>query len=67
MATMKSVIESDVSVDEIEWINVDECSVGEMILYYELLTSTAGALLEINTYDQPGVEIGKKILQEYFS
>jgi glucose-6-phosphate isomerase len=67
MATMKSVIESDVSVDEIEWISVDECSVGEMILYYELLTSTAGALLEINTYDQPGVEIGKKILQEYFS
>lgn len=67
MATMKSVIESDVSVDEIEWISVDECSVGEMILYYELLTSTAGALLEINTYDQPGVEIGKKILQGYFS
>jgi glucose-6-phosphate isomerase len=67
MATMKSVIESDVSVDEIEWVSVDEYSVGEMILYYELLTSTAGALLEINTYDQPGVEIGKKILQEYFN
>ncbi len=67
MATMKSVIESNVSVDEIEWLSIDEYSVGEMILYYELLTSTAGALLEINTYDQPGVEIGKKILQEYFS
>lgn len=67
MATMKSVIESDVSVDEIVWGQIDEESVGEMILYYELLTSVAGALLEINTYDQPGVERGKTILSEYFA
>lgn len=66
-ATMKSVLESGVSVDEITWNSIDEASVGEMILYYELLTSLAGSLLEINTYDQPGVEHGKKILQEYFS
>ena len=66
-ATMKSVLESGVSVDEISWEKIDEESVGEMILYYELLTSLAGSLLEINTYDQPGVEHGKKILQDYFS
>lgn len=66
MATMKSVIESEVSVDEIEWSNIDEFSVGEMILYYELLTSVSGALLEINTYDQPGVELGKQILESFF-
>ena len=65
-ATMKSVLESGVSVDEITWNSIDEASVGEMILYYELLTSLAGSLLEINTYDQPGVEHGKKILKEYF-
>lgn len=65
-ATMKSVLESGVSVDEITWEKIDEESVGEMILYYELLTSLAGSLLEINTYDQPGVEHGKKILQGYF-
>ncbi len=66
MATMKSVIDSEVSVDEIEWKKIDEHSVGEMILYYELLTSVSGALLEINTYDQPGVELGKQILEGYF-
>ncbi|HEX5624290.1 MAG TPA: glucose-6-phosphate isomerase [Sulfuricurvum sp.] len=66
-ATMQSVLESGVSVDEIAWERIDEESVGEMILYYELLTSLAGALLEINTYDQPGVELGKQILQGYFS
>jgi glucose-6-phosphate isomerase len=65
-ATMQSVLQSGVSVDEIAWKSIDETSVGEMILYYELLTSLSGALLEINTYDQPGVEIGKKILGTYF-
>ncbi|MGA9047139.1 glucose-6-phosphate isomerase [Sulfuricurvum sp.] len=66
-ATMQSVLQSGVSVDDIAWKQIDERSVGEMILYYELLTSLSGALLEINTYDQPGVEIGKKILETYFS
>lgn len=65
-ATMQSVLQSGVSVDEIAWKQIDEASVGEMILYYELLTSLSGALLEINTYDQPGVEVGKKILGSYF-
>jgi len=65
-ATMQSVQQSGVSVDEIIWECIDETSVGEMIMYYELLTSAAGAVLEINTYDQPGVELGKQILQKYF-
>lgn len=65
-ATMKSVLDSGVSVDEITWEHINEESVGEMILYYELLTSLTGSLLEINTYDQPGVEYGKKILEDYF-
>lgn len=65
-ATMQSVLQSGTSVDEIAWEQLDEASVGEMILYYELLTSLSGALLEINTYDQPGVELGKQILTGYF-
>lgn len=66
-ATMQSVLQSSVSVDEIIWECIDELSVGEMIMYYELLTSAAGILLEINTYDQPGVELGKQILSSYFN
>ncbi|MDD5159352.1 MAG: glucose-6-phosphate isomerase [Sulfuricurvum sp.] len=65
-ATMQSVLQSGVSVDEIAWKRIDEISVGEMIVYYELLTSISGALMEINTYDQPGVELGKTILTGYF-
>jgi glucose-6-phosphate isomerase len=65
-ATMQSVEQSGVNVDEIIWESVDEASVGEMIFYYELLTSASGALFEVNTYNQPGVELGKQILQSYF-
>ncbi|MBD3809597.1 MAG: glucose-6-phosphate isomerase [Sulfuricurvum sp.] len=66
-ATLQSVLKSGVvSVDEIVWKAIDEVSVGELILYFEVLTSLSGALLEINTYDQPGVEIGKEILAAYF-
>lgn len=65
-ATMQSVLQSGVSVDEIVWKSLDPTSVGEMIIYYEVLTSACGALMEINTYDQPGVELGKKILEGHF-
>lgn len=66
MATLESVVKSGVSVDEIIWKVIDPKSVGEMIIYYELLTSASGVLLDINPYDQPGVELGKQILQGYF-
>ena len=66
-ATMQSVRQSGVSVDEITLSAIDPTTVGEMIIYYELLTSASGVLLGVNTYNQPGVELGKQILQGYFS
>jgi glucose-6-phosphate isomerase len=45
---------------------IDEANIGTMIIYYELLTSLIGAMLKINTYDQPGVELGKIILYKKF-
>ena len=35
-------------------------SVGEFIYFYEFVTSLMGELLDINAYDQPAVELGKK-------
>ncbi|MBO8160043.1 MAG: glucose-6-phosphate isomerase [Thermosipho sp. (in: Bacteria)] len=40
---------------------IDEFNVGQFIMYYELATAIAGELFNINPYDQPGVELGKKI------
>ncbi|MBT4731818.1 glucose-6-phosphate isomerase [Candidatus Woesearchaeota archaeon] len=51
-----------IPLDEITIQKQDEFSIGQLIYYYELLTSLVGDLLNINTYDQPGVESGKQIL-----
>ncbi|MDX1295608.1 MAG: glucose-6-phosphate isomerase, partial [Sulfurimonadaceae bacterium] len=63
-----SIIESldgchDIPLDVIEVDSIDESSIGELIYYYELLTSLVAKMLGINAYDQPGVEMGKKILK----
>ena len=55
------------SVDLIEIDELDEYSVGFLLYYYELLTSFTGSMLGINTYNQPGVEIGKLILKTTLS
>ncbi|ABL02599.1 glucose-6-phosphate isomerase [Candidatus Ruthia magnifica str. Cm (Calyptogena magnifica)] len=51
-----------IPLDEIILQKQDEFSIGQLIYYYELLTSLVGDLLNINTYNQPGVESGKNIL-----
>ena len=63
-----SVIEAlqnqgDIPLDEIVIERVDEKSIGQLIYYYELLTSLVGKLINVNTYNQPGVESGKIILK----
>ena len=63
-----SVIEAlqhqgDIPLDEIIIERVDEKNIGELIYYYELLTSLVGKLINVNTYNQPGVESGKIILK----
>ena len=40
---------------------INEYNIGQFIAYYEVATVIMGALLNINPFDQPGVELGKKI------
>ncbi len=65
-ATRESLIQSGVPTDGIVIDRVSEENIGRLIAYYELLTSVVGAMLGIDTYDQPGVELGKVILFEKF-
>jgi len=63
-----SVMESmeaqkDIPLDSIILPEVNENAIGSLIYYYELLTSLMGELIDVNTYDQPGVEAGKIILK----
>ncbi|WP_345984375.1 glucose-6-phosphate isomerase [Sulfurimonas sp. HSL-1656] len=66
-ATRESLVRSGVPTDGIVIEQIDAASIGAMIIYYELLTSLVGAMLLVNTYDQPGVELGKVILYETFT
>lgn len=66
-ATYESVKQSGVPVESITLQCINEEIVGELIMYFELLTSVAGAMMGINTYDQPGVELGKNILKKQFT
>ncbi|MBX7490797.1 glucose-6-phosphate isomerase [Helicobacter turcicus] len=66
-STKESIMLQNVPVDSIILDTLNEQSVGALIFYYELLTSCVGILLQIDTYNQPGVEFGKKILREKFT
>jgi len=67
-----SVIEAlldqgDIPLDSISIETINEHNIGSLIFYYELLTSLVGELIDVNTYDQPGVEAGKIILKKKLS
>lgn len=62
-ATAMALKQEGLSVDIITLDKLDEWHAGWLIYYYELLTSATGIMLGINTYDQPGVEISKRILK----
>ncbi|WP_457745588.1 glucose-6-phosphate isomerase [Sulfurimonas sp.] len=57
-------MQGDIPLDEIIIKQVNEESIGQLIYYYELLTSLVGQLINVNTYNQPGVESGKIILKD---
>lgn len=67
-----SIIESllnknDIPLDIIEIEKINEEAIGELFFYFELLTSVVAKMINVNAYDQPGVEEGKKILRGFFN
>jgi glucose-6-phosphate isomerase len=67
-ATIQSVQEQDdIPCDVVSIRTVDEYNIAKIMFIYQLLVSCIGAFLQINTYDQPGVEYGKTNLAEKFS
>ncbi|WP_456383112.1 glucose-6-phosphate isomerase [Hydrogenimonas sp.] len=65
-ATLQSMVEKKIPVDLIALDRTTPANVGELIVYYELLTSMTGAMLDIDIYTQPGLERGKTILINKF-
>jgi glucose-6-phosphate isomerase len=46
---------------------LDEFSVGALFMILELVVGTMGEALDINAFDQPGVELGKRLAREILS
>jgi glucose-6-phosphate isomerase len=65
-ATKEALLTKNYPIDEIILPTPELKYIGELIMYYEILTSAIGAFLGINTYNQPGVELGKRILKTKF-
>ncbi len=63
-ATIQAIQDlKDVPCDVITIEKVDEYNIAKLMYNYQLLTSCIGKFVQINTYDQPGVESGKIILK----
>lgn len=45
---------------------ITPATLGALIAYYEHLTFTEGAIWNINSFDQWGVELGKVLASEFF-
>jgi len=60
IATEYALMESDRPTATVIFPRISPHTVGQFLYMYEVAVSYMGALLEINTYDQPGVELGKK-------
>ena len=64
-ATIKSIKNyEDIPCDIITIEAVNEHNIAKLMFTYQLLTSCIGAFVQINTYNQDGVENGKQILKK---
>jgi glucose-6-phosphate isomerase len=55
---------NDIPYDVITIEKIDEYNLAKLMFSYQLLTSIVGKFVQIDTYNQPGVESGKIILKE---
>jgi glucose-6-phosphate isomerase len=63
-ATIKAVeAQNDIPCDVLTIRTLDEYNIAKLMFTYQLLTSVIGKFLQIDTYNQPGVEDGKIILK----
>lgn len=63
--TLKALQESQRDFIHLEIARNDEESLGALILFFEGLTALMGHYLEVDPFNQPGVELGKVYAYEY--
>ncbi len=64
MATQTALKDQGVSLLDLKLSDSSPASFGAYVMVMEMLIGVLGELLEINAFDQPGVESGKKIVRK---
>ncbi|MCB0341838.1 MAG: glucose-6-phosphate isomerase [Pseudobdellovibrionaceae bacterium] len=64
-ATRQSLAEVGVQSLTLEVSKVDPQTLGALFMLNELVVGTLGQCLGINAYDQPGVEVGKRLAKQF--
>ncbi len=65
LATRDALTKQGVPNATIEVETLNETSLGALFYFWESVTAIAGALLQVNPFDQPGVEAGKLLTKQY--
>lgn len=60
-ATEQAMIESGLKTARLTTERLDERSIAGLFMYWQLVVAVMGEVLQINAFDQPGVERGKMI------
>ncbi len=64
IATRKALDHEKVSTIELKWPDLSAKTLGFQFMFWQLLVANLGEVLDLNAFDQPGVELGKKIARE---
>lgn len=63
-ATQEALSHQGVSTLSLTMSDLSPESLGEIFMFWQLVVASLGECLDINAFDQPGVELGKKLAKE---
>lgn len=63
-ATQEALAHQGVSTMRLTFSDLGPESLGEIFMFWQLVVATMGECLNINAFDQPGVELGKRLAKE---
>lgn len=67
VATAQALNQNQIATMTLKSKNLDESQIGFIFMFFQLLVAGLGEALNINAFDQPGVELGKRLAKEKLS
>ncbi len=65
LATEEALHQSGVSTLTLQTEVLDEDGLGELFMMFQMIVATLGEMLDLDPFDQPGVELGKRLAKDY--